>query len=484
MAGIVSFGAYVPQLRLQRSAIAQATVWFNQALAGLAKGERAMANWDEDAVTMAVEAARDCLGERERSAIGRVMLASTSLPFADRQNAGIVKEALNLPDVVSALDVTGSQRAGTSALIAALEAAEAGRSTLCIASERRRTLPGSETEFLSGHAAGALLVGNGEEVAAEFIGSHSTTIDFVDHFRADGQAHDYEWEGRWIRDEGYRKLLPSAIKEALDKLDLTVSDIDHLVIGLPGRGIDKIIARDAGLNPEALPDSLQDTLGFAGSAHPLLLLSSVLKMAAPGATILVVGFGQGCDVLAFRTTGKLSGKEHRLGVNGWLARRQAEDNYIKHLFFGGEINLDSGMRAEIDLRQPSSMLYRERKAILSLVGGRCRETGTVQFPKTAISVARNARMVETQEDYPLAEHRANVITITADRLAYSPSPPSWYGMIEFEGGGRLMADFTDVGDDGLAVGDKVRMMFRLRRTDTRGFKQYFWKAVPDYRTDK
>ena len=59
--GITGFGAYLPRLRLQRKAMANANAWFNPAIMGQGKGERTMANWDEDAVTMAVEASRDAL---------------------------------------------------------------------------------------------------------------------------------------------------------------------------------------------------------------------------------------------------------------------------------------------------------------------------------------------------------------------------------------------------------------------------------------
>ena len=58
MVGITGYGAYIPRLRLQRAAVVEANKWANPGLAGLAKGERAMANWDEDSVTLAVEAAR------------------------------------------------------------------------------------------------------------------------------------------------------------------------------------------------------------------------------------------------------------------------------------------------------------------------------------------------------------------------------------------------------------------------------------------
>ena len=69
--GILSFGAYVPRKRLQRSAIYATNSWFAPGLKGLAKGERAVGDWDEDSITMAVEAGRDALtgisaAERER----------------------------------------------------------------------------------------------------------------------------------------------------------------------------------------------------------------------------------------------------------------------------------------------------------------------------------------------------------------------------------------------------------------------------------
>src|SRR6202030_3884922 len=99
--GISGFGAYIPRLRLSRRAVVQANAWFAPQFAGKAKGTRAMANWDEDCITMAVAAARDCLGPSEdRSHIRSVYLVSSTLPFADRLSAGIVSEALTLSDTV------------------------------------------------------------------------------------------------------------------------------------------------------------------------------------------------------------------------------------------------------------------------------------------------------------------------------------------------------------------------------------------------
>ncbi len=482
MVGIVSVGAYVPRRRLQRQAVAAAHAWFAPGLRGVGRGERAMACWDEDAITMAVEAARDGLDGLDRARVARVVLASTSHPFVDRQNAGVVKEALDLEDTVAALDIGGSQRAGTSALLDALQASRGGAGDiLVLASEKRRAQPASDLEMLAGDGAAALLVGDGE-VAAEFIGGHSVTVDFVDHFRGEGRAFDYNWESRWVRDEGFAKIVPAAIRQAFDKLGVIAVDVGKFIMGAPMRGINEAMAKAAGIATEAVVEPLAQVLGEAGAAQPLILLAYALETARPGELLCVVGFGQGCDVLLFRATDAVGTARAGLGVSGWLARRTPESNYLKFLAWNGHLDLEKGMRAEADHKPVLTALHRSRKAAMALVGGRCTQTGVVQFPKSDVSVAQNARMIGTQEDYPFAERRARILTHTADSLAYSPDPPNYYGTVEFEEGGRIAMEFADVEASDVEVGALMRPMFRIKAVDElRGFTKYFWKAVPDFR---
>ncbi|ARR55155.1 3-hydroxy-3-methylglutaryl CoA synthase [Rhizorhabdus wittichii DC-6] len=482
MAGIHAFGGYVPRQRLQREAVHAATGWFAPGLKAFANGERSFCAWDEDAVTMAVEAARDCLAGRDRSAIARVVLASTSHPFADRQNSTIVKEALLLPDATAALDVAGSKRAATSALIDAFHAVagDAG-DTLCIASERNLHRPGSEGEFHSGHAAASVVVAKGDG-CARLIGSHSVSIDFVDHFRREGEAFDYHWESRWVREEGYGGIVVSAIVEALRKLGIDGGTIDHFALGSPMPKIAEQVAQRAGIRREAVADTLAGLLGDAGAAQPLVLLSHVLERATPGQLIMVVGFGGGCDVIVLETTAAIVEVAPARGIGGYLAEACAVDNYVRYLAQTGLLELDKGMRAELDEKPILTAQYRERKSVLGLVGGKCTRTGTVQFPKSPISVSREARAIDSQEDYPLADLPARIATFTADHLMFSPSPPVYYGNIEFVGGGCMLAEIVDVGEEGLEVGMPLRMVFRIKAIDQRrGFSQYFWKAVPERR---
>src|SRR5690242_8299876 len=178
MVGITGYGAYVPRARLQRKAIAEANAWFAPGLRGAAKGERAMANWDEDAVTMAVEAGRDCLPAADpladRAHVDALYFASTTMPFSDRQNAGIVASALNLRDDLSAFDITSSQRSGTSAIVSALDAVKSGRANtaLVVAGENRKARAASPQEMAYGDAAAGVTVGR-DGAIANLLASHS-----------------------------------------------------------------------------------------------------------------------------------------------------------------------------------------------------------------------------------------------------------------------------------------------------------------------
>lgn len=478
MAGISRVGAYAPRRRLNRAVIAAAHEWFAPELGVLGRGHRATANWDEDAITMAVEAARDCLGDTDRAEVEKVLLASTSAPFADRQNAGIVKEALALRDNVATLDVAGSQRAGTGALIQALDAARAAEgATLVVASERPHARPASEDELTGGDAAAALLVTAGDGVA-RFIGSYSLAVDLVDHFRTSGSEFSYGWESRWVREQGMSSLVVDAIKAAMGKFDVRPDLVRHLVLDT-NKAAARSVVKSTGINEAALSPDLQAEIGRSGTAHPLLMLARALEHATAGDLIMVVGFGQGVDVLVFEATPAIGAVRRIDTVSRQVDRGIEDSNYLRYLATAGHLRMELGKRADFDHKPILSGLYRERKSVLGLIGGRHRDTGQVQFPRSPIAVSQDRAEPDVLEEYPLAERKATILTYTSDRLAYSPDPPSYYGMVEFEGGGRLFADFTDVQEEEVEVGASMRMVFRIKAVDNRtGFIKYFWKAAP------
>jgi len=478
MIGIVSYGGYIPRLRLSRASIYQHIGWLNPALATAAQGERSFCNWDEDSLTMAVAAARDCLRGLDKSRVDALYLASTTLPFADRLNAGIAATALNLrADMVTA-DFTAALKAGTTALIAALEAVQAGKTALVVATDRREARAGSFYELWFGDGAAALLLGR-ENVIAEFLGAHSVSYDFVDHYRGAGHRFDYTWEERWVRDEGYARLIPEAVAGLLDRLGLTIGQVDRLIYPCCFERERAGIARAIGARPDQVADSLYAVCGETGAAHPLVMLVHALQQARPGERLVVASFGQGCDALCFQVTEHLASLPARAGIKGALANKQPTDNYIKFLKFRDLIETETGIRAEAPDQTALTTLWRKRKMILGLVGGRCTVCGTPQYPQADICVNPDCRAMHSQVDYEFAEVPATIKSFTGDMLAVSVDPPAIYGMVQFEGGGRLMADFTDCTLDDLRVGLPVQMAFRRHYVDKkRGFTGYFWKAIP------
>src|SRR4029079_8058133 len=135
MAGITDFGAYIPLHRL-----GPATEGFTGA------NERAVANFDEDSITMAVAAIGDCVAGGDRTAVDALYLASTTLPYQEKQAATLAATAADLPEDIFTTDVSHSLRSGTLALSRALDAAAAGRVKhgLVVASDSRLGPPGSD----------------------------------------------------------------------------------------------------------------------------------------------------------------------------------------------------------------------------------------------------------------------------------------------------------------------------------------------------
>jgi 3-hydroxy-3-methylglutaryl CoA synthase len=473
--GIIAWGAYIPRLRLERAVIAATHAWMAPSLKGLAQGRRAYCSWDEDVVTMAVEAARECLGRRDRAKIGEIDLASTTAPSADLQSSAMVAVSLRLPRTVRALDFGGSQRAGVAALATALQAAR--HSTLVIGSERPRARPASVQEMQYGAGAAAFLLGT-DDVAAEVIGSASSTTLLVDHFRAAGAPYDYFWEERWIRDEGYLKIGVEAVRAALANAKLGAADVAKFIFPSPSKGAADAIARAVGLPAASIADPLDVDCGFVGAAQSLLMLANVLDQASPGDVVVVAGFGQGSDVIVLRATDAVVAARPARTVSDALSAGVTVRSYAQMASFYDEITPDWGMRAERDTKTALTEQYRSSDQINGFVAGKCSSCGQVQFPQLAYCVNCKAP-ASALVPICLADEAARVLTYTADMLTYHPSPPLYIGFAQFDLGARLLMEFVDVRPETFEVGTRLRMRFRIKERDqTRGFYRYFWKAAP------
>ncbi len=183
MVGIKSYGAYIPRYRLDRKVIYSAMGWLNPAT--YMSGEKAVANYDEDSISMAVNAGMNCLSGIDKNTVDGLYFSSVSLPYKVRQNAGIIATALDLRSDITTADITGSTKSGTTALISACNAIKAGeaRNILVCAADCRVAKPGSAQEQSYGDGAVAILLGE-NDLMANFQGAYSVSYDFVDKCRA------------------------------------------------------------------------------------------------------------------------------------------------------------------------------------------------------------------------------------------------------------------------------------------------------------
>jgi len=282
MAGITSYGAYIPWYRMNRKVIFEQMGWFNGATAGVARGEKAVANYDEDTVSMAASAALDCMKGQIREEIGGLSLASTSLPFAQRQNAIIISGALDLSPGIRTADYAGSLKAGTAALLAALDAVNSGStdSWMVASGECRVGKPGSAQEHTFGDGAGALLVGK-KNVIAEFKGSYSVSYDFIDYLRLTEERFIHPWEDRWIREEGFGKIIPEAVSGLLRKYNLKIAEFAKVIIPCPMTAWIKGFGKALGARDDQIEDNLQATVGDTGAALPIMMMVAALEKAKP-----------------------------------------------------------------------------------------------------------------------------------------------------------------------------------------------------------
>lgn len=426
---------------------------------------------------MAVEAARDALNGRATTEIGKVVSASTTMPFADLQNSSVISEALGLSRDLRSLDVGQSQRAGTSALLAALT--DTGSPALVIASDRPRGKPASIQEIGFGAGAAAFTLGS-EGVIATLLGASSSSATFVDHFRLSDNKYDYFWEERWVRDEGYMKIVPRTVKAALEQAGVAAAEVKHFVMPTPLKGIASALAKKLGLTAGCEAESLDENCGYTGAAHGLLMLSHLLERAQPGELILLVGFGQGCDSLVLRTTDAIRNFKPVRGVSGALADAQSHDAYLRMLSYDEGIELEWGMRSEKSVKTAVTEQYRSRDQLAGFVAGKCRKCGTVQFPQLPYCVEPECHAAsETFAPVPLRDVACKVLTYTADWLSYHPAPPLYVGFVQFENGARVLMEMVDVGTEGLDVGTPLRVVYRIKDVDkARGYRRYFWKATP------
>ncbi len=474
MIGVLSYGAYIPFHRISREE-------FSRAWGGFAMpGEKAVANYDEDSVTMAMEAAIDCLKGTDKGGVDALFFATTTAPYLEKLGSAILATALDLPPETRTIDFTGSLRVGTTALSCALDAVKAGsaKRVLIIAADTRLGAPAGDFEQSLGDGAAAILVGEGD-VIAEIKGSYSISDEFSGVWRAEGDTFLRSWETRMVLDKGYSRVLPIALSGVMEKCKLTAADFTRAVYDAPTDVRRHArVATQLGFERDKIQDTMAMTVGNTGAAMATLMLAAALEEAKPGDKYLFGSYGNGADAFVLEITKAIEKLGERRGVKKHLEAKRMVKNYETYIRWRGLLTLEAARRPGLGPTSISA-LFRNRKSILPLYGLKCTSCGTPQYESSPGRLCVVCQAKDQFEPYRFADKTAKVFTFTQDQLGASADPPTTIAVVDFDGGGRAAFSMTDRDPADVKVDMPVEMTFRKIFYDReRGIHNYYWKIRP------
>ena len=470
MVGITSYGAYIPIYRLARKNIG--AMWCK----GASSGERSVANADEDSLTMGVEATIDCLRGMDRSSVDALYFATVSPPYLEKQSSSIIRAAADLRDDIPTMDIAHSLRGSTSALRAAEDAVKASsaKNVMVVASDSRLAAPDSEFESQFGDGAVALLIGD-TDVIATIDGSYHVSSEFIDVWRKPGDKHMQVWEDRFIREEGYLKILPGAVMELYKKMNIKPEEITKACFYGPDARTHSTMAVKMKLNPKTqVQDPLAGAVGNTGTALAPMILVSALEEAKPGDKILFATYGDGADAYLLTVTENITKVQgNRRGIKNHLESKLMLPSYGKYVQIRQLMEWEKGT---IPAR-PSSLpvIWRDKEMVWKLYGQKCKSCGSIQLPRQRVCMYCRAK--DNFEFVRLSDAIGTLFTFSMDERAQEIVLPKVFSVVDLDGGGRFYSVMTDRDTEKIEVGMKVEMTFRIQLEGSE-LINYFWRVRP------
>ncbi len=464
MVGFTSYGVYVPMWRLDLSILEGG------------RGEKAIANFDEDSLTMGVAAGLNCLGDMDRNAIDGLFFATTTSPYKEKQISVIAAAALDLREDILTADFGNSLRAGTTALISAVNAVKAGaaKQIMVIAADTRLPMPGSEFERLFGDGAVAFIVGS-ENVKVAIKDSVSISDEILDVWRADGDKYVRSWEARFNMDEGCFRVLPKAVSALMKKTKLTPKDFNKAVIYAPDGRRHRDLAKAVGFADMAkVQDAMFGSLGDTGTAFVLTMLATAFDEAKKGEKLLVANYSNGADAFVLEVMDVFENTKRR-STKSYLASKRVLKDYKVYLHWRELLEMVVGRRRPPTPVPSASALWRERDQTLRLRGVKCLNCGTAQYPPQRVCAKCHSK--DRFESYRFSDKKASLFTYATDYMTPTADPPLVLTVVNFEGGGRIWFNMTDKDPNDIEIGMPLELTFRLLFT-SEGIHDYYWKCMP------
>ncbi len=336
--GIVSYGVYIPKFRIRADEIAR--VWGDGEDIGrsLRVFEKSVPDVDEDAVTIAVEAARNAVSRAniDPCRIGAIYAGSESHPYAVKPTGTIVGEAICSSSNFTSADFEFACKAGTAAVQACLGLVSSGLIDLgmAIGTDVSQGAPGDALEYTAAAGGAAYVIGS-KDLAAEVESFYSFTTDTPDFWRREGMPYP-EHGGRFTGKPAYFKHVTMAAKGLMERMGTKPEDYDHAVFHQPNGKFPVRVARMLGFTKDQIePGLVVPMIGNTYSGSCLIGLAATLDAAKPGDRIFVTSFGSGAgsDAFSIRVTDKIDEiRDGAPSVRDYIGKAQYLDYamYAKH----------------------------------------------------------------------------------------------------------------------------------------------------------
>lgn len=460
-AGIHGIGAYAPRLRIEGEAFEEA--WGSFDAAGIS--EKSVPEADEDALTMAHEAARRALSAAELAAgdVGFLAFASTTPPLAEEDLTARLGSMLAIPANATHHVFTGSTRAGTRALDAALDS---GGTALVVASDCPRGEPDSAEEHAAGAGAAAFVVGPDAPLQVEERAEHTTPYPGT-RFRPSGEDHVRGLDITSYDRQAFREALAGAVGQLSGVEDVAAAAVQSPDGKLPYRQTGALGVTSEQLQAGTTVHSLGDT----GAASVPLGVAAAVEDGHDAVLAAAYGSGAGADAYLLAGTAPV---ETSLDGGEYLS-------YAEYLRRRGDIvgEKPDGGAAHVSVPTWRRSLPQRHR----LVAGRCPECGGLTFPPEG--ACRSCNELVEFDAVPLSGP-AEVEAVT--RISRGGEPPEFaeqqarsgeYGiaLVAFEADGETVSAPAQVVGGETAVGEQVEPVIRRVYTEE-GVTRYAFKVQP------
>lgn len=431
---------------------------------GRKNNSRTICYTDEDIITLAYEAAKECL-TKCTDEIDALFFATSNPVFHNRYHASFLADLLGIPVSLFCLDFMNTTKSGTDALLMANDLVNAGKYKNILVVTSDVDFPGIGEELFSniGHASCALLINNKKGIA-EIKKAFTVNSFLAEEFTY--KNNFIRLDSRFSREEGFKKnmlTVANVIKDLQSSSDKII--LNSLYSKLAG----PVFIKSGFSDNQFSRDSISQKTGNTGATHALLLLLNEIENGSKNN--LLIDYANGSNVLQIQLNENIECKFIQSKLSGF----HLVNSYQDYLLLRKEGNFNSLKYKTREMFSSEMMNEREKESFLHLKGMKCDKCGTSYY----IKIARCKKCKGEKFKTIKLSDKGKVYSFTSEHYFPVSFPPVTMLVIDLEGGGRVTVQQTNTmypDMNSIQIGSEVKLVLR-KMIEHDQKPNYFFKAI-------